>query len=241
MTSTTGQLKLTKRHARRVLEVVDAGLTEGLGNPVPGEMCVEAAICYALGLPHGDDPECVAECVRRYKIRLNDAKWSSNEARAKGMRRAAIAQLGSEGIDQRKWAEYVAEQTIRRIVPEALCATASKHKNKVHAKRLIAAAARCEQEGSKESAIAARDADAAAAGAAYAAYAADAAAYAAYAADAADADAYAAAAAAAAYAADAAGVERDRILNIAAEICVEACVLCKTPGSKWLDITQEDA
>jgi hypothetical protein len=47
-------------------------------------MCVEAAVCYALGLPHSDNPPCVGYAVRQYKIRLNDSNWSSNEARAKG-------------------------------------------------------------------------------------------------------------------------------------------------------------
>ncbi len=35
--------------ARRVLEVMDAGLIKGVGEPEPGKMCVEAAMCYALG------------------------------------------------------------------------------------------------------------------------------------------------------------------------------------------------
>jgi hypothetical protein len=213
---------LTKRDARRVLQVVDFGLVSGLGTPEPGKFCVEAAICYALGLPHGDQPECVAECIRRYKIRINDARWSSNEARTKGMRRAAIAQLGSTSIDQRKWANYVIEQVIRRILPLSLRRAAELHKDKVHAARLVEAALRCEQEGTKESAqnakTAAAYAAAAAAAAAYAAAAADAAAAAAaaaYAAAAADAAAYAAAAAAAdaaAYAAAAADAAACRCL-----------------------------
>ena len=48
------QIVINRKVAKRVLEVVDAGLSSGLGNPKPGEMCVEAAVCYALGLPHGD-------------------------------------------------------------------------------------------------------------------------------------------------------------------------------------------
>lgn len=49
--------------AKKVLEVVDAGLSSGVGNPIPGQMCVEAAVCYALGLPHGDDPACVSRAL----------------------------------------------------------------------------------------------------------------------------------------------------------------------------------
>ena len=89
-------MKLSKKLVSTILETIDAGLVQGLGAPVPGKMCVEAAICYALGLPHGDDPGCVSAAVRSLKIALNDAQWSSNEARAKGMRRLAIAQLGTK-------------------------------------------------------------------------------------------------------------------------------------------------
>src|SRR5258708_34821687 len=87
---------ITVKTARKVLEVVDVGLCKGVGNPVPGQMCVEAAVCFALGLPHGDNPECVSNALRQLKIRLNDVNWSSNEARAKGLRRLAVAQLGSK-------------------------------------------------------------------------------------------------------------------------------------------------
>ena len=192
----------------RPAKAVDAGLVNGLGTPKPGQMCVEAAICYALGYRHGDQPKCVAECIRQYKIRINDGRWSSNEARTKGMRRAAIAQLGSTEIDQKAWAKYVVEQVIRRILPISLRNAAEKHKDKIHAERLIEAALRCENEGSRD---AANDA-----------------AYAANAAYAASASAYAAAT----------NAYRDNILNIAAEICVEACIKTKTQGSKWLDLTE---
>ena len=88
-------IEITETVARKVLEVVDAGLVKGLGTAKPGSMCVEAAVCYAMGLPHGDNPSCVARSLRSLKIRLNDSAWSSNEARAKGLRRLAVAQLGS--------------------------------------------------------------------------------------------------------------------------------------------------
>jgi hypothetical protein len=254
------KMKLTKRHARKVLEVVDVGLVHGLGKPEPGKMCVEAAICYALDLPHSDKPGCVAECIRQYKIKVNDSSWSSDTARAKGMRRAAIAQLGSSDIDQGKWVKIVAEQTIRQIVPIPLRFVAEKYAKRIgteNAARLVEAALRCENEGSKAAAYDAADAaDAAYAANAYydAAYAADDAADAAANAAAAAADAAYAAndAAAAAYAANAAddaadaayaandaadaAAKRDEILSIAAEICVQACVECKTQGSKWLDL-----
>ena len=78
-------IEITQAIATKVLETVDAGLCSGVGKPILGKMCVEAAVCYALGLPHGDDPDCVALALRAFKIKLNDKIWSSNEARAKGL------------------------------------------------------------------------------------------------------------------------------------------------------------
>lgn len=89
--------------AKRVLSVVDQGLVHGLGEPEPGEMCVEAAVAYAYGEAHGDEPKCVASSLRDMKIELNDAPhWKDDADRAKGMRRLAIAQLGSKGVFDEK-------------------------------------------------------------------------------------------------------------------------------------------
>jgi hypothetical protein len=82
--------------ARKVLEIVDAGLDQGVGVPEPGFMCVEAAVCYALGEPHGDNPSCVDQTIRSLKIQLNDSCWSSKDTRAKGLRKLAILQLGTK-------------------------------------------------------------------------------------------------------------------------------------------------
>ena len=104
----------------KILTTVDAGLSSGLGNPKPGEMCVEAAVCYAMGLPHGDDPGCVGSAVRAFKIALNDKGWSSPLARAKGLRRLAVAQLGSLEVNQVEFSKQLALETIRQILPIAL-------------------------------------------------------------------------------------------------------------------------
>ena len=204
--------EITKEIAIKVLKVVDAGLVKGMGRPQPGQMCVEAAVCYAMGLPHSDEPSCVSPSLRRLKIALNDKSWSSNQARAAGLRRLAVAQLGSADVlDDREFAKRVAELAIRKRVPAALRSAASIQKNEAHKAKLLEAAKKCERKGTRASAQEARDAAYAAyaadaaADAADAAYAAYAAAYAAYAADAA-ADADAAAAADAAYAANGAFV-----------------------------------
>jgi hypothetical protein len=237
------QIEISREVAAKVLSVVDAGLSEGVGKPEPGQMCVEAAVCYALGLPHGDDPKCVSQALRRLKINLNDSKWSSNAARGRGLRRLAVAQLGSAGVlDEREFAKRCAELAVRKMVPLALRAAASIQKHATHKQKLIDAANRCEKDGTREAALegktaaatAAYDAADAAANAADAAYAAANAADAAY-----DAAAYAAYAAAnAATAAYAAANARDKILSDFAEDVVQILVALRAPGCAWLDLTE---
>src|SRR5271157_203867 len=149
---------ITEEVAKRVIEVVDAGLASGVGYPVPGQMCVAAAVCYALGLPHGDDPGCVAPALRALKIRLNDAVWSSNQARARGMRRLAVAQLGSTDVlDETEFVRRIADHAIRVSAPKALRVAAMLIEEK-DLGALLAAARRCEDEGSVPAAYAAADA-----------------------------------------------------------------------------------
>jgi hypothetical protein len=212
---------ITQEVAEKVLRVVDAGLSKGVGNQRAGEMCVEAAVCYALGLPHGDDPACVSRALRSLKISLNDKDWSSKAARARGLRRLAVAQLGSAGaLDDREFVRRVAESVIRKQVPFALRIAASLHKNAEHQASLTEAAARCEKEGTQAAARA--DARAAA--------------------DAAARAADAAAARAAAYAADAYAKKkrRDEVLAELAEDVVQILIAMKAPGCQWLALTEED-
>jgi hypothetical protein len=227
--------EITRAVVVKLLKVVDVGLVKGKGNPKPGQMCVEAAVCYALGLPHGDNPDCVAPILRNLKIRLNDSAWSSDLARAKGLRRLAVAQLGSAGaLDEVEFRKRIVAYAITKSVPRAFRSAASVQKDQKHKDALLAAGLRCEKEGTREAALDARQvgrtaaaaaaaaADAAAAYAAAAAADAAAAAYAAaYAAAAAAAAAYAAAAnpanantyAAAAYAAAAANAANAAAAN----------------------------
>ena len=244
-------IEITEAIALKVLSVVDRGLSSGLGKRNPGEMGVEAAVCYALDLPHGDDPACVSRALRSLKIRLNDSRWSSKEARANGLRRLAVAQLGShDALDDREFAKRVVVLAIRTSVPLALRAAASVHKDPKHQEALREAANECgrdpieknAREARKTAAAAAYAASApaadaaAAAAAAYAASApaADAAAYAAAAADAAAYAAYAAARAAAA----AAAAARDKSLADFAEGVVQILVDLKAPGCVWLPLTE---
>jgi hypothetical protein len=222
-------IEITTEIATKVLQVVDAGLVRGLGEPIPGQMCVEAAVCYAMGLPHSDEPDCVSPALRALKIKLNDSSWSSNDARSKGMRRLALAQLGSAGsLDEKEFTTRVIEMTISKILPRAL-RSAAKVVSKQHIAPLENAAIECETKPTHGSALKAMSAAAAAAAAATANAAAANAAAAAYAAAAAA--AYAASAAAA-YAANA----RDETLEFFAEEVVKILIEMRAPGCQWLTL-----
>lgn len=137
----------------RYNSILSNGLSHGLGSRESGKMCIEAAVCYALGLKHGDDPKCVSAAVRGFKIRLNDSGWSSPAARAEGLRELGIAQLGSLGrVDDRKFSLKLAEKTIRRIIPKMFREVFPRNE------KMEAVALRCEIEGTGESASAAADA-----------------------------------------------------------------------------------
>lgn len=70
----------------------------------PGAFCVQQAVSKAIGLPKlGDNPSCVGNAVTSFGIALNDREWYTDKARAKGMRRFAIAELGSNKLNQREF------------------------------------------------------------------------------------------------------------------------------------------
>ncbi len=212
------EFKVDLQLAKRVLETVDAGLCSGIGKPVPGQMCVEAAVCYAMGLPHGDEPTCVSKAVRSVKIGLNDSIWSSNTTRARGMRKLAIAQLGSKDvIDDIEFVKQLSKMTITKIVPRALRYAASIHPDLIHKQALEYAAVGCEIEG-REAASAA--AWAAASEAAWAAS-----------------EAARAARAASEAASEAASVDNE--LTLFADEVTEILVQMKSPGCEFLYLCEE--
>jgi hypothetical protein len=208
-------MKITKELVEKINKLLDHGLVSGLGRPIPGHMCVEAAVCNALGLPHGDVPNCVAASVRGLKIKLNDAPWSSNMARANGLRKLSVLQLGTDSnINEAEFAHRVAMFTCCEFLPyflrdldeKAQWFTVELELKLRKAIDLDASDAAHAAKAAYASAAAAYAAYAASTHAAHAANAANAAkaANAAYAANASAANAYASAAAAANAAADAA-------------------------------------
>jgi len=235
--------EITREIAIKVRDTVDAGLVKGIGIQIPGQMCVEAAVCYAMGLPHSDEPPCVSAAVRSLKIGLNDSAWSSDEIRGRGMRRLALAQLGSAGtVDDAEFNRRVIEVIIRRFVPIALRAAASVHDKQFHKDALEAAAVSCEKaETSWAARAAARAASEAASGGKRGGkggkrggkLAARAASEAASEAARAASEAARAASEAASWAARAAS---DKLLAEFAECVVQVLIEMKAPGCQWLDL-----
>ncbi len=118
---------------KRFDKILEKGLSKGLGKR-SGKMCVEAALCAALGLPHGDDPPCVSEAVRAFKIALNDSVWSSATARAKGLRNLGIAQLGSKGVvGNQEFSKRLAIATVSQLLPIVLTDFWKTEESKYHA------------------------------------------------------------------------------------------------------------
>jgi hypothetical protein len=64
------QFDLKKFSVKKFDAILARGLSHGMGSP-DGQMCIEAAICNVMGLPHGDDPGCVVASVRWFKLALN--------------------------------------------------------------------------------------------------------------------------------------------------------------------------
>jgi hypothetical protein len=144
--------------AKKVLDIVDQGLVRGLGKKQPGKMCVEAAVCYAYDLPHSDKPPCVEPGVRNFKIVLNDASWSSNAARAAGMRRLAVAQLGSAGVvDFFAFQKGIQKIAVGKILPQVL-RDLSDHMDEKDREGVKALAALCERDVTMQATEVAHDA-----------------------------------------------------------------------------------
>ncbi len=201
--------------------ILKRGLCTGLGTPT-GQMCIEAAITQAMDLPFNDEPKCVEENIRTFKIALNDQKWSTEKARAKGLRNIGIAQIGSKGVvDGKVFLQLLSTKLIKTLIPDLF--------KKVFKPGSAAfnAGLKCSEEPTAGAAYnaafnAAATADYAAAGAAYNAAAYNAAYNAARAAD------YAA------RAARAADYVNDYYLIMVANLALECLKELKSPGCEWI-------
>lgn len=122
--------KITKDKVKKIIELASCGFTYGLGQRKKGQMCVEAAVCYAMGEEeHHDYPECVDSRIADLKISLNDANWSSRKARGDGLVALAIAQLGAGSKYYPKFIAAYERNFIREVFPWVISTFAKNFKN----------------------------------------------------------------------------------------------------------------
>jgi hypothetical protein len=146
------QTEINELVCTRILGVVDYGLCKGLGEPVPGNMCVEAAINYAFSNEHSDDAHCESQYLREFKISINDLDWSSNESRAKGLRRLAIASLGTdENFDGEEFKNKQSRLLISKYFVNIL-KFAARRVRPEYKSSILRAALRCERYGTEQEA-----------------------------------------------------------------------------------------
>lgn len=138
-----------------VAERFSGKLTDGAHSP-DGAACLHEAINVARGRKWSDDPSGMPDLRG-----LNDAPWSSDDARTTALLPVAVAlwDFDKWPVDRKRaWAQRVASETIRRVLPIALRAAASVHPDKTHQDALTAAAETCIKEGSESAAAAAESA-----------------------------------------------------------------------------------
>lgn len=109
--------------------LLDLGLSYGLGDYSDiGRVCIEGAVCLALGDELHDKPQCVTPVIQSFKISLNDSGWASPAARASGLRKLGIAQLGSRGvIDDKVLVDTVLLRVWREMLPKAIAECVTVH------------------------------------------------------------------------------------------------------------------
>jgi hypothetical protein len=99
-------MKITIHHVLKLIKILDKGIIHGAGETVE-EFCVQQAVHRVLL----DDPEdayasdnppnwCILDQIRAFGIHLNDqGGWKDNRSRARGLKRFAIAELGSSKLN----------------------------------------------------------------------------------------------------------------------------------------------
>jgi hypothetical protein len=106
-------MKITKSIVQTLLDIINPGLCHGAGDmDKPGSFCVQQAVSHAVGRDeHGDNPhECVGDKTRSFGVQMNDCDWLNEKTRANGMRRFAVAEMGSNKVSQGQFNRIVCDQ-----------------------------------------------------------------------------------------------------------------------------------
>lgn len=97
---------------KKLFGLLDQGLCHGAGH-IANEFCVQQAVSLAVGSNKTDKPWCIHSALRDLGIIMNDCNmWSSNKARADGLRRFAVAEMGTgdESFDGKLFARKLSEK-----------------------------------------------------------------------------------------------------------------------------------
>jgi hypothetical protein len=245
-------IKPTKRIALEVAKSINGALCRGAGSGQSQNVCVMQAIARAVGLPTSNDQveECVGSVVGAFNRKLNDCYWSSDVARAEGMKRLGVASIGSNQLNQMEYGKLMFLRGTQKLLPFVFREIA-KIKDGNYKAELKKHADLCEKVKTFDEAKAACKAASASASApayasayAYAYASAPASAYAyAYASASASASAYAyayayaSASASASASADFKGAklgENDRLLLLTSQVGLDCLKELKSPGCKFL-------
>jgi hypothetical protein len=101
---------ITQGMVTTLLAYCKQGFCNGAGdNPLRGQFCVQQAVNMAVTSEEedSDGPDCVHEKLCGLGIQLNDHEgWSSNQGRAKGLKRFAVAEMGTEEWNGEKIKEF---------------------------------------------------------------------------------------------------------------------------------------
>ena len=110
----------------KLREIFDRGLSHGLGR-LDSSMCIEAAIAISCGEGFSDRPKCVHTVDRGFAVQINDAKWSSPQARAEALWPLALAQLDTAGKDRSKWVENLVKGIDENVYNPLMVEVAKTH------------------------------------------------------------------------------------------------------------------
>ena len=108
---------INEENINEALRLCSFGLVKGLGTGEPGDMCIEHIICQVFEGRKGDNPSCVSNEFNKAKISLNECNWSSNKARAEGMKYLLVAQIGSNALDDKIVREHLRFLSAKKILP----------------------------------------------------------------------------------------------------------------------------
>lgn len=92
------EFEITQQMVQNLLGYVKKGFCNGAGEVSDGQFCVQQAVNMATTMEAetSDGPNCVHKEFNCLGINLNDMEWRGPKTRAKGLKRLAVAEMGTE-------------------------------------------------------------------------------------------------------------------------------------------------